>query len=81
MKYKSLVLNIGYQEIVAVYCKEQETVKIKIGDESFWRYHTEKNWFTRANLKEWIMPQLISRIETLSRQLDQIRAISLNEEY
>lgn len=81
MKYKSLVIEFSYIEIVAVYCKEQKTVKVKIGEEIFWRYRAEKAWFTRENVKEWIVLELISRVQMLGKQLDQIRQISYNEEY
>ena len=81
MKYKSLVIEFSYMEIVAVYIKEQETVKVTIGGEIFWRHRTSKAWFTRENVKEWLVLELLSRVETQGKQLDQIRQISYNEEY
>ena len=77
---KSLVIDFGYAEVIAIYHKQEECIRVKVGDVDFYRHSQDAGDFTAAKIKDWLIPQLIRKIESLSSRIEQIQSLSYLED-
>jgi len=80
MKYKSMVIEFSYAETIAIYDKENECIRVKVGQMTFYKFSQDASDFTAAKIKEWLIPQLIRKLEIISSRIEQIQSLAYLED-